>query len=219
MCYGVNMFEPKRTSGRMRLEWWHYILVSLWDRGWLLSRSASASSDSCDGRTRPPAHGSAPWWTPSAPSWVCCSHLTCNSRLGTLKSNTAHILSFQSGRFILKEKNDKMSIISQRHKYRQRREGVRYGKQWELPITFYCSGIVYAHCKWLGGPRSVYTCACFWQLCSHTHSGLAPTLSNVEFICLTVNGIGCYPRSFNMERNSSAGCVKIYFLSLFTSIL
>lgn len=50
---------------------------------------------------------------------------------------------------------------------------------------------------------------------SHNELELTRTLSK-DFIRLTVNGIR-YPCSFNMEQNSTGGCVKIYFLSLFTS--
>lgn len=50
---------------------------------------------------------------------------------------------------------------------------------------------------------------------SHNELALTITLSE-DFIWLTVNGIR-YPCSFNMEQNSTGGCVKIYFLSLFTS--
>ncbi len=52
---------------------------------------------------------------------------------------------------------------------------------------------------------------------SHNESELTRTLSK-DCIRLTVNGIR-YPCSFNMEQNSTGGCVKIYFLSLFTSKL
>lgn len=68
-----------------------HVLVSRWGQGWRRSRSALAWLGSCGGRTRPPALGSAPWWTPSSPSWACCSRLTCNSRPGTLKPNTTQV--------------------------------------------------------------------------------------------------------------------------------
>lgn len=59
--------------------------------------------------------------------------------------------------------------------------------------------------------------ACMEDERSHNELELTRTLSK-DFIRLTVNGIR-YPCSFNMEQNSTGGCVKIYFLSLFTSKL
>ncbi len=67
------------------------ILVFQWGQGWRQSRSALVWLGSCGGQTRPPALGFAPWWTPSSPSWACCSRLTCNSRPGTLKPNTTQV--------------------------------------------------------------------------------------------------------------------------------
>lgn len=67
------------------------LLVSQSGPGWRRSRSALVWLGSCGGRTRPPARGSAPWWRPSAPSWVCRCRQTCSSRPGTLKAEKGRV--------------------------------------------------------------------------------------------------------------------------------
>lgn len=104
-------FSNRLNPGGSTIAVGRYILVFQWGQGWRRSHSALAWLGSCGGRTRPPALGFAPWWTPSSPSWACCSRLTCNFRPGTLKPNTTQVSVAAQDRFICnKNKNKALAL-------------------------------------------------------------------------------------------------------------